>query len=85
MKILDVRTKREFDQGHINGALWFELGRILGGEMPNVPKDVETVLYCRSGVRADVAMRVLRENGFMRALNGGGMAAMVARGYEVVH
>ncbi len=57
---LDVRTKEEFDEGHIPGAVHFELTRIMKGELPDAEKDADVVVYCLSGARAAVAVQLLK-------------------------
>lgn len=65
--VLDVRTAKEFAEGHVPGARNIphdelearlaELGRTRGQEV---------VVYCRSGRRADIALDVLQKAGFTR-------------------
>lgn len=71
--VLDVRTPREFKNGHIKGAINISHNTI----SQNLPfleqyKDKMVVVYCRSGVRARSAERVLHANGFadLRHLEG---------------
>lgn len=71
--IIDVRTKEEFDSGAVEGALNFELARIEEGEVPNVPKDTELYLYCRSGGRSGRALEILLSHGFTNVTNLGGL------------
>ena len=63
--ILDVRTAEEFAKGHIANAVNIshdELDtRLL--ELTNA-KDKQVVIYCRSGRRAEVARKLLSEQGF---------------------
>ncbi|MFA5004430.1 MAG: rhodanese-like domain-containing protein [Candidatus Saccharimonadales bacterium] len=84
MKVIDVRSKSEYDRQHVNGALWFDVERIAAGEMPDVPRDEEIVLYCRSGARSSAAMYIMQQHGFTNVTSGGGLANMAARGYELV-
>lgn len=84
MKIIDVRSKQEFDQEHVKDALWFDVQRIAQGEMPAVPKDEEIILYCRSGARSATAMHLMRAQGFTNVTSGGGLGSMAARGFEIV-
>lgn len=84
MKIIDVRSKQEYDQGHVEGALWFDVDLMAIGELPDLPKDEEILLYCRSGARSTAAMYIMQEHGFKRVLSGGGLGAMAAKGYKLV-
>ncbi len=84
MKIIDVRSKAEFKQSHVKGALWFDVERLVAGELPDVPKDEELVLYCRSGARANTAAHILRQHGFTKVESGGGLTHMAMRGNSIV-
>lgn len=63
--ILDVRTKKEFDEGHIEGAV-----QILVDNLDDNIEDIEhhkdkpVLVYCRSGRRSKIAIMILLENGF---------------------
>jgi len=84
VKIIDVRSKDEYDLGHIEGATWFDIERIAAGEMPALPKDEQIILYCRSGARSSVAMHLMQEYGFTNVGSGGGLGQMAALGYKIV-
>jgi rhodanese-related sulfurtransferase len=63
--ILDVRSKREYDQGHVPGAILVPHNDIelhLAGLQSF--KDKPVVVYCESGIRARKAMSVLQDAGF---------------------
>lgn len=65
--LLDVRTSKEFAEGHIPGAVNIshdELGSRL--DELGADRDREIVVYCRSGRRADVALDLLAKAGFRR-------------------
>ncbi|MEB3267415.1 MAG: rhodanese-like domain-containing protein [Leptolyngbya sp.] len=71
--ILDVRSQREYEQGHIPGARHIphhELAQRLG-ELPRDPQQ-EIVVYCEVGVRAHRAEQILTAAGFrgVRHLTG---------------
>jgi phage shock protein E len=67
--ILDVRSRREFVDGHVPGALhlpfWTLPVRL--SEIPSSPAD-PIVVYCGHGPRAYMAGAVLRASGFRRIL-----------------
>ncbi len=68
--ILDVRTREEFNQGHIPGAVNIshdELSSRLS-ELDSAP-DRPIVVYCASGRRAGVAASLLVEAGYTRVLH----------------
>ena len=84
MTVIDVRTKGEFDQEHVQGALWMDVEKIAAGEMPEVSKNEEIMLYCRSGARSSVAAHLLQAKGFANAVSGGGLSSMATRGFKIV-
>ncbi|MBR6135090.1 MAG: FAD-dependent oxidoreductase [Clostridia bacterium] len=61
--LLDVRTQREFDNGHIQGSAHVPLDEIRG-RLSELPKDRTIYLYCQAGLRAYLACRILSQNGF---------------------
>jgi rhodanese-related sulfurtransferase/DNA-binding HxlR family transcriptional regulator len=62
--VLDVRPKREYEAGHIPGAISAPLAE-LTGIAASLPKRKEVVAYCRGPycVYADDAVRLLRKRG----------------------
>lgn len=73
MKIdLDVRTIEEWNEGHKENAMHFDLARLMAGETLDVPKDAYIQVYCRSGGRAGMACEILAEHGFTDVKNAGG-------------
>lgn len=71
--VLDVRSKKEFDQGHIEGAINISHDQVKENLAKLTQyKDKTVVVYCRSGRRAGVAETILAENGFnkLRHLTG---------------
>lgn len=77
--ILDVRTKAEFDAGHLEGALHIphtEIGDRFAELGENKSRPV--VLYCKAGGRAGKAEQVLEANGFTKLHNAGGYDAIMA-------
>ncbi len=71
--VLDVRTKKEFDQGHIEGAVNMSHDLISANiDKLSQFKDKLVVVHCRSGRRAVSAENILSENGFnqLRHLSG---------------
>ncbi len=70
--LVDVRSAAEFSSGHLPGALNIphtELRERLG----EVPAGRPVLLYCASGFRSYLALRVLRQKGWpdVRSLSGG--------------
>lgn len=71
--LVDVRTQKEYDAGHLEGALLIPHDEI-AARLAELGDDTHRpiVLYCRSGHRAGLAQTTLEENGFTRVFNGGG-------------
>ena len=47
--IIDVRTKEQYAQGHVKGAIFVALGDLEQQYKTVVPRDKEVVLYCDGG------------------------------------
>ncbi|MFA6260824.1 MAG: rhodanese-like domain-containing protein [Bacteroidia bacterium] len=69
--ILDVRTKNEFQGGHIKGAVNIPL-QVLQANLSKLKKDKPIITCCASGMRSASARGVLKSNGFTEVYNGGG-------------
>jgi len=61
--LLDVRTKPEYDKGHIEGCLHIPLNE-LRSRIDELDKSKEIVTYCGVGLRASHAHRILKNEGF---------------------
>ena len=73
--LLDVRTRREFEHKHIDGALNIPVEE-LGRRLPELGgRERPIVIYCRSGNRSSHALRLLRERGFSTVHDIGPMGA----------
>lgn len=69
--LLDVRTKNEFERGHIEGALNIPVDS-LRERLNELDKDKEIIEYCQVGLRGYIAARILSQNGFkVRNITGG--------------
>lgn len=80
---LDVRTPQEWEQGHIAGAVLFDLARLQAGELPDLSKDIPIAIYCRSGARAGQALQILQQKGYMHLRNAGGLAGLQQQGMKI--
>lgn len=82
---LDVRTPEEFTYGHVPGALNIELDTLRQrlGEI-TVSKDTPIVVNCLVGLRAYVAIRILKGYGFTNLYNlSGGYTTYKAFHYQL--
>ena len=81
--ILDVRTKGEYDSGHIYGATLIPVTDLPTriGELASHMND-EILVYCGSGGRSKTASGILDSNGFTKVYNIlGGITAWKSAGY----
>jgi len=72
--ILDVRTRQEYDSGHIPGAILIPNETIGTDELPELPdKDQLILVYCRSGNRSKQASDKLVKLGYTNVVEFGGI------------
>ncbi|MBN1127320.1 MAG: FAD-dependent oxidoreductase [Sedimentisphaerales bacterium] len=69
--ILDVRTKGEYEQGHVPGTVHIPLNE-LRSRLDELPKDKTICAYCAVGIRSHTACRILNQSGFEARNLGGG-------------
>lgn len=60
--IVDVRTKEEYDEGHIVGAINIPYDEI--DENSRLDKTKQIFVYCRSGARSEIASKSLAALGY---------------------
>ncbi|CAM3773747.1 CoA-disulfide reductase [Aeromicrobium ponti] len=69
--LLDVRTVKEFENGHIEGAINIDLDQ-LRERLAEIPQDKTIHINCQVGLRGYLASRILQQNGFkVKNLTGG--------------
>lgn len=84
--ILDVRTKGEYLEGHLEDAYLLPV-QILEREIGSIEKykDQDILIYCRSGNRSTVASKILLDAGFTNIYNlRYGISGWSSEGYSVV-
>ena len=71
--LLDVRTEKEYQSGHIEGAMNLSVYDI-GSERPASLSDLDQliVVYCQSGA-SRIAVRKLKDLGYANVRNMGGL------------
>jgi NADPH-dependent 2,4-dienoyl-CoA reductase/sulfur reductase-like enzyme/rhodanese-related sulfurtransferase len=69
--IADVRTRAEFERGHIPGAVNLPLDE-LRGRLDEVDRGQRTIAYCQFGQRGYLATRILAQAGYDVANLSGG-------------
>jgi phage shock protein E len=70
--IIDVREPSEYEAGHVVGAINIPPSQLTAGapQLRAIPKDAPLVVYCRTGARSNVALHILKEQGFINITNG---------------
>ena len=64
-RLIDVRTPREFDAGHIEGAENIDVQASSFRQIiSEIPRDEAVIVYCRSGNRSAKAVGIMQELGF---------------------
>ena len=72
--VVDVRTKEEFQEGHVENAINIPLD-VIGEEISTVLSSQEdpVLLYCRSGNRSGQAAKILVDLGYLKVYDFGGI------------
>ena len=61
--LLDVRTIREYDRGHVDGFINIPVDD-LRGRLDEIPEGKPVYVICQSGLRSYLASRILAQEGF---------------------
>lgn len=76
--IVDVRTKDEWNLGHLEDSILIPHDDIRNN-LDKLPKDKDIILMCKVGIRGYIAERILEQNGFDRVYNlTGGYATLAS-------
>ena len=73
--LVDVRTEREYHQGHIPGSINIPLDTIRAIETAVPDKTLPVFLHCLSGARSAQAECIVKQLGYANAQNIGGFNA----------
>ncbi len=76
--IVDVRTKEEYQQGHIKGSINIPLNN-LPNHYSKIKKEKPVITCCASGMRSASAKGLLKSNGFNEVHNGGGWMSLQSK------
>jgi phage shock protein E len=71
-KVIDVRTVKEFQAGHLTNAINLPLAELeqkIGQQAPN--KEQPLLVHCASGVRSAKAAKTLKKLGYSKVLDLG--------------
>jgi hydroxyacylglutathione hydrolase len=75
LTILDVRTRREFQRGHVDGAVHIPVGEI-ADRAAEIPRRRPVATVCEGGFRSSLAASLLARAGVASVVNvTGGMSA----------
>jgi len=69
-KLIDVRTKQEFTEGHLNNAIlipYYEVAKRIDKIISN--KNETIIVYCQNGGRAQKACEILNKIGYNNVYN----------------
>lgn len=83
VKLYDVRTAEEYEEGHFENAINWSLQELEAGTLPDVAKSTKIYLYCRSGNRSAQATSILKEAGFTDITDLGGLNDVKAMGGQL--
>lgn len=73
--IIDVRTRAEYEEGHIKGAISLPNESIGKGDIAELPNKEQLILvYCRSGNRSKQAAKKLADKGYTNVVEFGGIS-----------
>lgn len=73
--IIDVRSKGEYQGGHIKGSQNIPLDT-LSANIAKLKKDKAIITCCASGMRSASAKGILKSKGFTEVHNGGGWMSL---------
>ncbi|EQC47372.1 rhodanese-like domain-containing protein [Bacteriovorax sp. Seq25_V] len=86
--LIDCREQNEWDEGHIDGAIFIPLSEFnekWSANLSDADKDKELILQCRSGRRSLSACQILLSEGFSNLNNlEGGILDWEAEGFAVI-
>jgi len=82
--ILDVRTREEYDSGHIEGTILIPVSE-LEDRLDEISKEEELLIYCRTGNRSSNSVNILKANGYTKIFHmNDGIIAWIQAGYPTV-
>ncbi|NNL43677.1 MAG: rhodanese-like domain-containing protein [Desulfobacterales bacterium] len=84
--ILDVRTPREFRNGHIEEAILLDFySKTYTDELNRLDKSKTYLIYCRSGNRSGKTLDLIKNMGFNQVYNmDKGIRGWLSMGFPVV-
>lgn len=84
VQIVDVRSKSEYDEAHIENVDHIFVGT-LADNLDAISREKQIVIHCQGGDRAAIAYSLLRKNGFDQVKNfSGGMIEWKEKGNRTI-
>jgi len=77
--ILDVRSRGEFESGHIRGSMNIPVDQLLNNLNKLKDKRKTIITCCASGMRSASAKNLLKSKGYSEVYNGGGWSSLQGR------
>jgi rhodanese-related sulfurtransferase len=74
-KIIDVRSKEEFQSGNVRGSLHIPLDQ-LRNNLSKLDKNKTYITCCASGMRSSSAKSLMKSSGFNHVHNGGSWSSL---------
>lgn len=74
--MVDVRSRDEYDEGHIDGAVLLPVNEINEEKVNEIIKNKDDIMivYCKSGARSSEAVSILNGLGYHNVYNLGAMS-----------
>jgi rhodanese-related sulfurtransferase len=69
--IIDVRPSSDYAKGHIPTAKNFSSSEVMS-RLDELPKSQYLIVYCETGIRAEIVISKLEKKGYTRMMNWGG-------------
>ena len=85
--LVDVRTREEYESGHIQDSIHFDFySELFQKEILSIDKSSSIVLYCRTQNRSTKTANYLKENGYKEiAVLEGGISTWIKNGNDLVY
>lgn len=83
-KLIDVRTEEEYKQGHVKNSTQKDYYKTqkFSDYLDSIDKNEKYLIYCRSGKRSSMALKIMKEKGFKNVSDlAGGYSAWATFGY----
>lgn len=76
----DVRSASEFKTSNFGITTNFPITDLENNQLPNIPKDTPIYVHCLKGIRSAQAVKILRDAGFQKVYDMGGIEHVQAIG-----